>query len=322
MNCDFAGKWDEISGRGYVAGRFRVCPDHLLNMFVGFSAGGWREFTLEFLGVQLNMETIPTFENINIRVQDVNGLHSLILQLRDRDLSDLFSNICSDLAEGSSAAVTSESAVHIFIARLNRWADLLRRGRNDELSFIERLGLLGELCVLSWMVTECSVQPSLAVRGWRGPEADTNDIGVNNLRVEVKAQLSTQRKSLRISSLDQLGGDGNNLFLAVNCFSPSEDGVSLESLISSIISRLDIHSKGGVEFQRKLVIAGYDPNAAYAKEKFKLEEMRIYHVIDGFPKLVPSNVPIGVSKVKYEVECEAIRDFMVPSSELKAFFNA
>jgi hypothetical protein len=322
MNCDFTGKWDEISSRGHNAGRFRVCPDHLLDIFVSFSVVGEREFVLEFPSMQLDMDLIPKFENIDVEFRDLDGIHSLVLRLKDNDLSDLFSNICSDLAEGASGGVTPESAVHMFVARLNRWADLLRRGRSNELSFIERLGLLGELCVLIWAVTECNVDPSLVVRGWRGPEADTNDIGINNVRVEVKAQLSTQRKSVKISSLDQLDSAGGDLFLAVVRLCPSDEGVSLESVILTISTWFELGNKWRSEFQRKLYVAGYDSNADYIKEVFSLEELRTYRVMQDFPSLVPSNVPAGVVKVSYEIDCEAIKVFEISPSDLGVFIDA
>jgi hypothetical protein len=321
MNSDFTGKWDEISERGHGAGRFRVCPDHLIDLFIGFSIAGEREFTFEFSTVNLDAEQIPSFENMVVQLGDNNGLRSLTLRLIDRELTDLFSIICCDLANASSEATTVGGAIQIFIVRLSRWADLLRRRRTSELSFNERLGLLGELNMLIWVIDEFGIDAFLAVRGWRGPEGDTNDIGLNNVRIEVKAQLSTQRKSLKISSLNQLDWDGRNLFIALNRFCSSDEGVSLESLCSYIFTKLALSKPGSLEFQRKLLVAGYDANASYAKEIFKTDSLSFYRVEEGFPYLVPSTVPVGISKVCYEIKCESISDFLVSPSVLEALIN-
>lgn len=322
MSYDFTGKWDEISKRGHGAGRFRVCPDHLLDMFISFSIAGDREFTLEFLRGCVHADEIPIFENIDIRLAEIKGLHSLTLRLTDRGLTDLFSNICSDLAVASSLAESAEGSINIFLVRLSRWAELLRRRRSDELSFNERLGLLGELCMLVWSIENCGVDAALAIRGWRGPEGDTNDIGLNNVRIEVKAQLSTQRQSLKISSLDQLDLDGRNLFIAVNRFCPSDAGVCLKSLIAAVSSKLGVYSHWLMEFNRKLTVARYDPDACYVNEIFRLEELKIYRVDEGFPRLVRSNVQVGICNVNYEIESAKISNFLVPSSELQAIINA
>lgn len=321
MSNDFIGKWAEISKRGHGAGRFRVCPDHLLDLFIGFSVAGEREFTLESAAADFDAGEIPAFENIDVQLGDIKDTHSLTLRLTDRGLTDLFSNICSDLAEASLMAEAEESAIQIFVVRLSRWAELLRRRRDNELSFNERLGLLGELNMLVWIIDECCVDVPLAVRGWRGPDGDTNDIGLNNVRIEVKAKLSTQRQSLTISSLDQLDWDGRNLFIAVNRFCSSDEGVSLESLVSAVSSRLATNSHGLMEFQRKLIFAGYNPDAGYVDETFKFEGLRIYRVAEGFPRLVPGNVPVGISKVKYEIVSEVISDFLITPSDLEALIN-
>jgi hypothetical protein len=323
MSFDFASKWNEISSRGRSAGRFRVLPDHLLDLFISFSIAGEREFTLGFSSVSFDADCIPVFENMCVKyTKDEKGQCSLTLQLTDSSLTDLFSVICIDLAGASSIAETAEGAVQIFVMRLTRWAELLRGRRSSELSFNERLGLLGELSILVWIIDKCGVDASLAVRGWRGPNGDTNDIGVNNIRVEVKSQLSTRRKTLKISSLDQLDRDGRNLFVALNRFCSSEYGISLGSLVSNISSRFLINSNGFIDFYQKLVAVGYDHSAEYVNEVFQLEGVIIYRVDDAFPKLVPQNVSVGITRARYEVACEAIAEFIVESSELEVLINA
>lgn len=321
MNSLFSEKWDEIKLLGHKAGRFRVCPDHMLDLFIGFSITGEREFRLECLASGFEENEIPAFENISINLDDSESTHSLTMQLIDNELTDLFSIICTDLADASSKAETSEGAIRIFVLRLNRWAELMRRRRTQELSFKERLGLLGELSMLVWLIDNCDVEATLAVRGWRGPEGDTNDIGLNNVRIEVKAQLSTQRQALKISSLDQLDWDGRNLFITVNRFSPANDGTSLSKLVDILIHKLGYHNIGLMNFQRKLLIANYDYDADYINESFKLEELRVYQVSEDFPRLVPGNVPLGITKVNYEVASEALLDFQITQSELESLIN-
>lgn len=323
MSNNFTSKWDEILGNGgYSAGRFRVCPDHQLDLFISFSLAGEREFTLECSTAGFDADAIPIFENMIVQLGNEIGIHSLTLRLTDLALTDLFSIICSDLAEASSAAENAGSAIQIFVNRLDRWAELLRRRRAQELSFKERLGLMGELSMLVWAIDDCGVDAPLAIRGWRGPDGDTNDIGLNNVRIEVKAQISTQGQSLKISSLDQLDWDGRNLFIAVNRFCPSDVGVSLSSLSSIVSSKLAASSHGNMEFQRKLIVAGYDPDAGYAHDVFKLEKLSVYRISEDFPRLVPGNVPLGIIKARYEIACETIKDFLITSSELKALINA
>lgn len=318
---DFCAKWDEIAHLGRGAGRFRVCPDHHLDLFIGYSSAGEREFTLESSVAALDEAVLPEFENISVTQQESSGVRSLTLCLTDHQLKDLFSIICCDLAEASSRSETPAGAAGIFGIRLGRWADLLRRGLSRQMSYKERLGLMGELCMVLWVIGSCGVDPVIAVRGWRGPDGDTNDIGLNHVRIEVKSQLSTQAAVIRVSSLDQLDIDGRELSIALYRFVASGSGISLKSLVDEIVIRLASSYAGLMEFQRKLLLLGYQQDAAYVDETFNLDSATFYRVGEGFPRLVPSTVPEGVVRAQYEIACDVIDGYRIEEMELEALVH-
>lgn len=322
MSNDFTIRWDEISDQGHAAGRFRVRPDHLLDLFLGYSSSGEREFTLEFWIAEFEDGELPAFENISVHRGEPRGGQSLTLRLTERTLKELFSVVCFDLAEASSRAGTQAAAVRMFFGRLSRWADLLQWRRTRGMSFKERLGLLGELSMLIWVLDEADVPRGVVIRGWRGPDGDTSDIGLNSVRLEVKAQLSTQPPTLKISSLSQLDWDGRELCVTLHRFSAAEDELSLRSLTTEIASRLSGSGGDLMEFQRKLLLAGYESEATYADEAFRLDVRRIYRVGEGFPRLVPGNVPAGIKNAGYEIACEAIHDFEIGADVLEHLINA
>ncbi len=321
MTSDFITKWDEIAHLGRGAGRFRVFPDHLLDLFVSYSSTGEREFILESDASELNGSNLPEFENITVRHCEIEGGHRLVLCLTSSQLTDLFSIICADLSDASSRSDSSTGAANIFAVRLNRWADLLRRGRSREMSFRERLGLLGELCALKWLIDDCGVAPEVASRGWRGPDGDTNDIGLNEVRIEIKSQLSTQPLMIRVSSLEQLNGDGRQLYVALYRFTVAELGISLASLVDDISLRLSDTHSGLLDFQRKLFLVQYQHDAEYATEAFSLDAVRVYRIVDGFPRLVPSTVPQGVADVRYDIACDFIDEYRIDQMELEGLIN-
>lgn len=322
MTNDFTMRWDEISDQGHAAGRYRVRPDHLLDLFLGYSSSGEREFTLEASTMEFGDVELPEFENMSVHRSEIRGGQSLTLRLTERSLKELFSVVCLDLAEASSRAETQAGAVRIFFGRLNRWADLLRWRRTRGMSFKERLGLLGELSMLIWVLDEAGVDRGVVIRGWRGPDGDTNDIGLNSVRIEVKAQLSTQSPTLKISSLSQLDWDGRELCVALHRFSAAESDLSLRSLTAQIAARLSGSGDDLMEFQRKLLLAGYESEAAYVDEAFRLDVRRIYRVGEGFPRLVPGSVPVGIRNARYEIACEAIQDFEIGVGLLEQLINA
>jgi hypothetical protein len=320
MSHEFVRKWDEIADLGHSAGRFRVLPDHPLDMFIGYSARGERQFTLESSTDRFDGVDLPELENIDITIVAVGNASRLTLTLVSSALKDLFSVICIDLSQASSEMRTPLSAVTVFFSRLNRWAELLRNRRASDMPFKERLGLLGELDMLIWLFDE-GVAKSTVVSAWRGPEGDTNDVGLNRVRIEVKAQLSTQAMMLKISSVDQLDSDGRALCVALFRFLPSEHGLSLGSLVADIMDRLASNHHDLLEFQRKLLLSGYSPDAQYTHESFAVDSLRIYEVCDRFPKLIRSNVPFGIQKVNYEIVCEVLGDFEIGQTGLRSLID-
>ncbi len=321
MRADFSVKWEEIREAGHSAGRFRVHPDHLLDLFIGYSASGEREFTLESRLDEFTEGNLPEFENLLVRRTEAAGNYCLMLRLIDPSLTDLFSVMCVDLALASGRTQTERGALQTFVGRLNRWAELLRRRQSHGLSLGERLGLLGELNMVLWLTEAGEVELGAAIRGWRGPDGDATDIGLNSLRIEVKAQLSTQAAKLKISSLDQLESDGRDLCVTLYKFSAAEHGISLESVVNEVLSQLSHNHDPLMEFQRKLLFLGYQHDAPYVDEMFNIDSLTIYQVREEFPRLVRTNVPDGVRAAKYEIGCEYIESFRIAQSELGALLN-
>lgn len=314
---DFTDKWDEISERGHAAGRFRVAPDHLLNLYLGYSLHGQREFSLETDADALVECDLHEFENIYIHKSEASGTYGLTLTLTDESLKDLFSVISYDLVEASSHANTVEGAAQIFVSRLNRWSELLKERRSRGMSLQESLGLVGELLMLDWLIKDAGIEKGVAVRAWRGPDGDSKDIGLNSTRIEIKAQLSTRPAVLKISSLDQLDGDGRGLCVALHRLTPAEEGLSLEHLADDIESLLAKSHDASKEYLRKLYLTGYDPAAKYAGEMYKLDVRRIFLVSEDFPKLVPGNVPEGIVKAAYDIDCSAVEKFEISLEDLE-----
>lgn len=313
---NFSKKWDSLEADGYHAGRFRVFPDSPLDLFIGYSISGEREFTLESRGTGIDELNLPSFEHISLESHHLAVCKRIVLRLTDKSLTELFVVICADLAEASSAAKTEPGALQIFALRLERWSRLLRRMANNGMSFAEQLGLLGELSVLLWLIEDVRLNPKVVIRGWRGADGDDSDIGINGLSIEVKAQLATQTPALKISSLEQLATEGRKLYLIHCQFSSAETGISLACMIRKISDYIDGMPEAQAEFRRKLYLLSYDCDASYATNQYIRELWQVYSVSTDFPVLTSSNVPAGICNVRYEIKCESIEKFKCGLDEI------
>lgn len=314
---DFTTKWDEISDQGFDAGRFRVRADHPLDLFVAYSPDGNRQFMFQLPDGDESSLTIPELENVVADIRKVDGHPTLVLTLQDRELSDLFSVICIDLADATESAGSAKAAASIFMTRLDRWSDLLRRRRSDGMSLQERLGLLGELILIKDILEKGKMGPTQLMHGWRGPDGDATDIAINGLRFEVKAQLATAAPRLRISSLDQLDSTEDRLVVVWHRFSRADQGTSLKALVDAISHELASSHRDQLEFQRKLFLSRFDPGADYVDECFSLDKRTAFQVSEGFPRLVRGNLPKAITAVKYDIACSQLTDFEVDTQDFE-----
>ena len=314
---DFESQWASISNLGHSAGRLRVYPDHLLDFYISFSMSGNREMVIEVPGVTTEFNDLPTFENLevifNVKAQGV----SIGLMLVDHDLERSFSVMCYDIAERSKSGGSTEAAAVIVIECLRSWADLLKRRGKFGLSRNEVIGLWGELSTVKTLLESKVGNAYPIIQGWRGPNGDQRDIGYNNIRIEVKAQLSTRGVSLNISSLDQLDDRGNNLRVVLNRISPSETGESVKDLVEKTHNLLASSRLAQLEFERKVLLAEFDPLSERCNELFGLDERFVYEVRDDFPRLIPSNVQPGIKSANYEITGEAISIFQISWDQLQ-----
>nr|AAQ95759.1 hypothetical protein [Aeromonas hydrophila] len=150
-----------------------------------------------------------------------------------------------------------------------------------------------------------------AVDAWLGPERSHQDFIFGNTAVEVKSLSGVERSSIRISSEDQLESLNDALFLRIYRLSSLADATgasSLNEMVSVVQSRLD--GTDAIEaFDRKLVAHGYAPLPEYDEPRFVISDVRSYRVADDFPRLMRSQLPVGITKVAYDIRLEAIAQY-------------
>jgi hypothetical protein len=164
--------------------------------------------------------------------------------------------------------------------------------------------------------------PAQLMRGWRGPDGDATDIAINGLSFEVKAQLATAAPRLRISSLDQLDSPEDNLVVVWHRFSRADAGPSLGTLVDSIGGELASSHRDQLEFQRKLLLSGFDPSADYVDETFSLDRRTAFRVSEGFPRLVRGQVPEGITEARYDIACSQVNDYAIHPADFEEMIGA
>lgn len=279
--------------------------DHLRrHMFVLTSTATSTPKREPLSGANITVEWRQNSDGIGIQVN---------VQLLNMDMQDLFTVLCKNLTD---LVVDLPAGMNLFdavIIRVQRWQRLLDGGRPNTLTDSERRGLAGELLLLEQVfIPQYS---SLAIRSWLGPTGNPQDFVFETGRVECKSYMEFPFTEVKISSLDQLDDSYTPLTLALNHLVETDGhgtGVTLNELVS-MVERLLLTEPERMEFNSRLLSAGYEYNDAYESFRYTRHLTRYYKVCEDFPRLNQSNVNPHIAKVTYSIPLIGLDQFLTPN---------
>ncbi len=301
--------WETIRPGSIVSGRTerRADPGHPIDFYRARLSDGRYLFLLKGLRV-FEARKFPALGGINLSQQQIpDGSSELILELVDTEQVSLFRALAEDLLAATSDLGNGESdlAAERLIIRLERWQAMLRKKRDSLLSRQAVIGLVGELLFLrDRLLPILGVEQTL--RAWRGPHRDEQDFANGDQIFEVKTQLNTADQYLLISSEAQLDNTSGKIAVChqtlAACTDDDREAESLNQLVEDIRVRCRAHSLVACDLlDAGLLAAGYRARPEYDEEKWKPSQSRYFEVIDDFPRLVPTLLPPGVSRVSYRI---------------------
>ena len=290
----------------------RADPEHPLNFFRGRDFRGRPMFMLKLFAYPGAETRPPQIEGIDIGIEQiVGGDWQLRLLLQDRAHEDIFGALCANLMEATRSACSSDETrvVNLLLHRLERWQQLLKARRQSLLSRSQIIGLVGELLFQRDVVMR-HYSPLPAARAWRGPFRDEQDFVLGNWLIEVKTQIASADRKLKISSEDQLDTSSGSIMICHQTLhtasEASEAPKSLRELVSQLLSTLtatDVVARD--VFQSTLFEYGYADCAEYDVERWHLGERRFFEVGTRFPKITPEMLSHGITNVRYSVDVHA-----------------
>jgi hypothetical protein len=237
------------------------------------------------------------------------GRQRLVLKLEKQVDRDLFEGLCRTLVAALMHATDSSTSLAIALAHVRRWKTFLS-GRAALLSVEEVRGLFAELSFLLELVAHVAPTKT-AIDAWLGPDRSHQDFIFGNTAVEVKSLSGAERNSVRISSEDQLESLKDALFLRIYRLSnlPEAAGaLSLNAIVAQVSQKLE-DAESVETFERKLVAHGYAPLPDYDEPVLAVSHVSTYRVAGEFPKLIRSQLPLGLTKVAYDIKLEQIASF-------------
>jgi hypothetical protein len=277
---------------------------------------------LGFLSARLPpAEKLPEGQGFNVEHADSDGTCKLRLALTRRAAgsAELFGAMACDvigaLDEAAAAGATEQKLLRVFLGRVGAWQEFMRKG-SQSLSPESEIGLFGELTLLRAII-DAGVPLASAIESWVGPLDGVRDFEIGTGALEVKATLSATGFPARIGSLEQLDDSARQpLFIAGARLRQGEAGQNLPELVSEIRDVAAGEAEAVRLLSERLIAAGYfDAHADRYFRRFTLVDTRVVEVKEGFPRLTPGSVPLGITKATYEIDLEKAAGPSIPAAE-------
>lgn len=304
--------WDEIAVPSADFHVRQVPSETAVPCFWGRDTTGACLFIVELQGdhADLFRENVLTVHGIDVDLRGGElGQQRLVLTLEKQVDRDLFEGLCRTLASALERATDSASSLAVTLAHIRRWKTFMS-GRSQHLSAEEVRGLFAELIFLIELIERQSSHAA-AVEAWLGPEKSHQDFIFGNTAVEIKSVSGTERSTVRISSEDQLESLNDDLFLRIYRLSNLPDAAgaqSLNGIVAAVQAQL-AEAEAVEAFDRKLVAQGYAPLPDYDQPRFIVSHTHSYCVVEGFPRLMRSQLPTGIDRVGYDIRLETIAPY-------------
>jgi hypothetical protein len=200
---------------------------------------------------------------------------------------------------------------------LDRWRELLERGRTKLLGPEQLIGLLAELIVLDQLAVR---DPVTALARWTGPLGHRFDFVSGSNAIEVKASGVREGRMAEVHGDRQLeplpGGTLHLIYMRLEA--RDEGGETVPEFVDQIIGR----GVPRIRFLEILEASGFilSDRDAYELHRYVVLEHLTYLVDDQFPRIIPASfvagaIPSGVSRLRYTVDLSGLTPVPIPASE-------
>ncbi len=257
------------------------------------------------------------FKGVEIFPVETDDFCELNIYLLDNDLKDIFSLFIQNILEDIAESVTENEAVTKTLNVISKWKKLFDKINFNGLSIEQQKGLIGESLFINHLLDH-QKSSSTILNGWTGPDFEDKDFVFGATGIEIKLTSSKYPK-LKITNEGQLDAQNlNELFLILYTVEDvKENGFTLNSLIDQIQEKLSANIDELKFFNERLMLLGYfEDDKEHYNKMYSLKKIYTYSVSEEFPKIIKSQLPIGVYNTSYFIELSAVENFSVEMEEI------
>jgi hypothetical protein len=321
-----AGVWAELEvepgDHGLALKRVHPASQHDLHVALDLES---RRRQLLFARPWRPAESMPEFPatqaiECRTRLQTGGRKMTIVVELIDPALSDVFTPLVEDLADRIADAPDEQAATAELASGLARWQELFEQLARDGLSALARRGLAGELLVMQNDVLP-HVSAEAAVSAWTGPLKANQDFQRPAVAVEVKVTTGQNPQGFVVANERELDSTATGTLVVAHLSLDERrggTGSSINDLVDDVRQRLDGHPVALAEFNARLARVGYFDihRDMYLEPRYEARALRHLHVRDGFPRITEADVRPGVGAIRYTVSLSACEGYEIDAGDV------
>lgn len=257
------------------------------------------------------------FKGVLVFPTETDDLCELNIYLLDSDLKDVFSLFIQNILEDITESITENEALIKTLNVISKWKKLFDKINFNGLSIEQQKGLIGELLFINFLLDQRK-SPATILDAWTGPDFEDKDFVFGGIGIEVKLTSSKYPK-IKITNEGQLDSQNlKELFLILYTVEDvKENGFTLNSLIAQTQQKFSANIDELKFFNERLLLLGYfEDDKEYYNKMYSLKKTYSYSVSEEFPKIIKSQLPIGVYNTSYFIELSAVDNFSVEIEEI------
>lgn len=279
----------------------RYDGEHPFDLFLGIDDQGRKSLVITLKATREKVVSSKTIA-VDFFVRP-DGRCSLRFSLEDDDLRDIFYKFCEDIIESTKGGDPS-SGFSSIIRRWETWINFFQR-TSLPLSESEIIGLIGEIYFLQNVMAE-KYGIDRALEAFIGVDKAHKDFEIDDTWHEIKS-IHNGVRAVKISSIQQLDSskDGKLEVITFDQGTPgTADNITLNSIVKQFKGILSTDQLLG--FDEKLRKANYLEDERYDDYNYIFIKRDEYVVSNGFPRIISSTLPRGITKASYEIDISAI----------------
>ena len=252
------------------------------------------------------------FKGVDLFPFETDSFLELNIHLIDNQFKDIFSLFIQNIIEDITSTTSENEALTKTLNVIFKWKKLFDRISFSGMSLEYQKGLIGELIFFNYLIDK-NLSIEKILDAWTGPELDDKDFRFGDISIEIKLT-SSKHPSLKITNEGQLDTENiSELYLILYAVeNVKENGFSLNSLISQIRDKLYLDLEKFKFFNERLLLLGYlDDDDEYYNTMYSIRQVHNYKICNDFPRIIKSQLPIGIYNTSYSIELSAVEKFRI-----------